>query len=68
LNIVAGLNAYSEVAIREESKLRRFLRKTNIRAAVAVSKRVEGSFKMKTREGVPKSESHVANEPNVQKM
>jgi hypothetical protein len=56
------------MAISEESKLSRFLRKTNIKPEVAVSKRVEGSFKMKARAGAPRSESHFANEPNVQKI
>jgi hypothetical protein len=68
LKIVAGLNAYNAVAMSEESKLKRFLRKTNIRPAVAVSKRVEGSFKIQTREDDPKSESHLAKEPKAQKM
>lgn len=68
LNIVAGLKAQSDMAISEESKLSRFLRNKNIKPAVAVSKSVEGSFKMKLRVEVPKSESHFASEPKAQKM
>jgi hypothetical protein len=48
------------------SKLSRFLRKTNIRPAVAVSKSVEGSFRMG--DEALRSESHLAKEPKVQKM